>query len=310
MLRVAVVLGCVLVALSCGSAQRCTPGETQSCFGPGACNGGQSCLLDGSGFSRCDCGLFGTGGGFVSGNGGGSGAMGGGSSGTGGGSTATGGGSSGTGGGSVATGGGSSGTGGGSSGTGGGSSGTGGGSSGTGGGGGRSCTLSQTCPANACICGDSAAITSQYCLNGHCQSGPTECARACAAAGHPAPGGSGGGTGTGGGSGSGGGTAACNGAFALGSNFTTGNDVYLPCNQFPSPTNCLTGKYINFEGVSGPLAACYCYAVCPNGVSLGQDCLSNGDGGLICTAVRNTAGTSAAQMCLPPGAAWQNLCRG
>ena len=71
-----------------------------------------------------------------------------------------------------------------------------------------------------------------------------------------------------------------------------------------------TGKHINFEGVSGPLAACYCYAVCPNGVSVGQDCLSNGDGGLICTSVRNTAGTSAALMCMPPGAAWQNLCRG
>ena len=107
-----------------------------------------------------------------------------------------------------------------------------------------------------------------------------------------------------------GGGTGCNGAFALGTNFTTGNDLYVQCNQFPSPTNCLTGKYINFEGTGGPLAACYCYAVCPNGVSAGQDCFANGDGGLICTPIRNTTGTSAALMCMPPGAAWQNLCRG
>lgn len=37
----------------------------------------------------------------------------------------------------------------------------------------------------------------------------------------------------------------------LGSNFTTGN-------AFPIPTNCVTGKHINFEGTSGPLAACFC----------------------------------------------------
>lgn len=34
----------------------CTPGETRECVGPGACRGGQSCLMDGSGFSACDCG--------------------------------------------------------------------------------------------------------------------------------------------------------------------------------------------------------------------------------------------------------------
>jgi hypothetical protein len=34
----------------------CRPGETQKCFGPGACAGGQSCVADGSGFSPCDCG--------------------------------------------------------------------------------------------------------------------------------------------------------------------------------------------------------------------------------------------------------------
>ena len=34
----------------------CVPGTTQTCVGPGACSGGQSCLADGKGFSPCDCG--------------------------------------------------------------------------------------------------------------------------------------------------------------------------------------------------------------------------------------------------------------
>jgi hypothetical protein len=34
----------------------CVPGATQTCVGPGACAGGQSCLPDGSGFGACDCG--------------------------------------------------------------------------------------------------------------------------------------------------------------------------------------------------------------------------------------------------------------
>jgi hypothetical protein len=34
----------------------CVPGATQTCVGPGACAGGQSCLSDGSGFGACDCG--------------------------------------------------------------------------------------------------------------------------------------------------------------------------------------------------------------------------------------------------------------
>lgn len=34
----------------------CTPGSTQKCFGAGACEGGQACLPDGSGFGPCDCG--------------------------------------------------------------------------------------------------------------------------------------------------------------------------------------------------------------------------------------------------------------
>jgi hypothetical protein len=34
----------------------CRPGETQRCVGPAACEGGQACLSDGSGFGTCDCG--------------------------------------------------------------------------------------------------------------------------------------------------------------------------------------------------------------------------------------------------------------
>lgn len=34
----------------------CTPNETRMCYGPGACQGGQYCLPDGSAFSPCDCG--------------------------------------------------------------------------------------------------------------------------------------------------------------------------------------------------------------------------------------------------------------
>ena len=36
--------------------RRCIPGETRTCYGPGACAGGQSCRVDGSGFDACDCG--------------------------------------------------------------------------------------------------------------------------------------------------------------------------------------------------------------------------------------------------------------
>jgi hypothetical protein len=37
----------------------CTPNETRVCYGPGACQGGQYCMPDGSGFSPCDCGEHG-----------------------------------------------------------------------------------------------------------------------------------------------------------------------------------------------------------------------------------------------------------
>jgi hypothetical protein len=39
-----------------GASSACVPGATQACVGPAACNGGQSCLADGSGFGPCDCG--------------------------------------------------------------------------------------------------------------------------------------------------------------------------------------------------------------------------------------------------------------
>lgn len=37
-------------------SKACAPNETRMCYGPGACQGGQYCLPDGSGFSGCDCG--------------------------------------------------------------------------------------------------------------------------------------------------------------------------------------------------------------------------------------------------------------
>jgi hypothetical protein len=33
----------------------CVPGSTQRCVGPGACEGGQECLKDGSGYGPCEC---------------------------------------------------------------------------------------------------------------------------------------------------------------------------------------------------------------------------------------------------------------
>jgi len=40
-------------------ARACIPGSTQACIGPGKCEGGQSCLPDGSAFGPCDCGTLG-----------------------------------------------------------------------------------------------------------------------------------------------------------------------------------------------------------------------------------------------------------
>lgn len=55
----------VLIAmLSSCSDQNCSPGAFQSCAGPGACPGVQTCAADGSVWSLCDCGagLYGAGG--------------------------------------------------------------------------------------------------------------------------------------------------------------------------------------------------------------------------------------------------------
>jgi len=41
------------------AAQACSPNETRICYGPGACQGGQYCLPDGSAYSACDCGAKG-----------------------------------------------------------------------------------------------------------------------------------------------------------------------------------------------------------------------------------------------------------
>lgn len=38
-----------------GAAGTCTPGDTQTCVGPGACDGGQSCNDAGTGWSTCEC---------------------------------------------------------------------------------------------------------------------------------------------------------------------------------------------------------------------------------------------------------------
>ncbi|HSC89434.1 MAG TPA: hypothetical protein VLC09_19260 [Polyangiaceae bacterium] len=38
------------------AARLCIPGAAQGCVGPGGCQGGQSCLADGSGYAACDCG--------------------------------------------------------------------------------------------------------------------------------------------------------------------------------------------------------------------------------------------------------------
>lgn len=41
----------------------CTPGLSVACVGPGACQGGQVCAADGSGYGPCDCGQAGGAGG-------------------------------------------------------------------------------------------------------------------------------------------------------------------------------------------------------------------------------------------------------
>jgi hypothetical protein len=38
------------------TAPLCSPGETRTCVGAGACQGGQACSADGKSFGACDCG--------------------------------------------------------------------------------------------------------------------------------------------------------------------------------------------------------------------------------------------------------------
>jgi hypothetical protein len=49
------------VAVGCGddpatSTSVCHVGDTRACLGPGACDGAQECMADGSGFKACECG--------------------------------------------------------------------------------------------------------------------------------------------------------------------------------------------------------------------------------------------------------------
>lgn len=67
-LLIANVLAVAILGLGCGSEKpaaeqnACTPGLSQACVGPGACQGGQVCKADGSGYGPCDCGVGGSGG--------------------------------------------------------------------------------------------------------------------------------------------------------------------------------------------------------------------------------------------------------
>ncbi len=51
-----------LFGAGCGSAQKCMPGATQACLGPGACNGGQACAATGNAWEACACSTDPTGG--------------------------------------------------------------------------------------------------------------------------------------------------------------------------------------------------------------------------------------------------------
>jgi hypothetical protein len=71
-LRALGTLYAMLCLAGCGEATQpeslCTAGETQACLGPGACQGAQVCVDDGTTWGPCDCGP-GTGGAAGSGNG-------------------------------------------------------------------------------------------------------------------------------------------------------------------------------------------------------------------------------------------------
>jgi pectate lyase len=48
--------GLTMTSYACAPADACIPNETQECLGAGRCEGAQSCLADGSGFTACACG--------------------------------------------------------------------------------------------------------------------------------------------------------------------------------------------------------------------------------------------------------------
>ena len=60
-LAFSLVLGTLLYACSTETVdgEVCSPGETRSCVGPGACEGGQQCESDGAAWGECDCGGMG-----------------------------------------------------------------------------------------------------------------------------------------------------------------------------------------------------------------------------------------------------------
>jgi len=71
-MRIAVLLLGLGLA-GCGSTQKCVPGLTQACLGPGACSGAQACASTGDAWEACECsgaGVAGGGGGEGGGTGG------------------------------------------------------------------------------------------------------------------------------------------------------------------------------------------------------------------------------------------------
>src|SRR5690242_18109985 len=58
-----IAIGLLFSFQGCGGNQVetkvCGPGDTRTCFGPGACSGAQECLQDGTGYGPCDCGSIG-----------------------------------------------------------------------------------------------------------------------------------------------------------------------------------------------------------------------------------------------------------
>jgi xyloglucan-specific endo-beta-1,4-glucanase len=67
-LKAMFALSCTVLVSGCDSdsgqkqaSVSCAPFDTQDCWGPGACKGGQMCQADGTGWTQCDCGSTSTG---------------------------------------------------------------------------------------------------------------------------------------------------------------------------------------------------------------------------------------------------------